>query len=66
MRNRNIYGVFEPPDVEEMRAELKRGDLPGESKASREHRAAVIIQQRMMPDISYPAGVLETQEPACL
>jgi hypothetical protein len=62
MQNRNFYGVFEPPDVEEMRWELKRGDVLGESKASREQRAAVIIQRRMMPDISYRAGVLETQK----
>lgn len=46
-QNRNMYGVFEPSDVDEMRKELKLGDVPGESLASREQRAAAIIQRRM-------------------
>ena len=46
-RSNNIYGVFEPSDVDEMRRELKCGDVAGESKASRELRAAAIILRRM-------------------
>jgi hypothetical protein len=51
-----MYGVFEPPDVDEMRRELKRGDVAGELEANRELRAAAIIQRRMIPTIGCRVG----------
>jgi len=62
-QDRNIWGVFEPSQVEEMRAVLRRGDLPGESKASREQRAAAIIPRKMMPGRTVEEAS-ETENPA--
>jgi hypothetical protein len=60
--NLNLYGVFEPSDIDEMCGELARGDVACESSAERALRAAAILQRRMMPQISPPTTTRDTKE----
>lgn len=41
----SIRGVFYPDEIEEMRGELARGNVPGETAAEREARALEILER---------------------
>ncbi|MEO3387221.1 hypothetical protein [Mesorhizobium sp. CAU 1741] len=45
--DRTPSGVFSPEEVDDMRAELARGDTPGETVDARENRARLLFFRKI-------------------
>ncbi len=52
----SMRGVFYPDELEEMRDELSRGDVPDETSAEREGRAQEIFERNRSKGEANPAA----------